>query len=88
MVKISPEWVTGPEQDKSSGRVATLSLWTGLLTAYLKERNAPSPGPRSLISLESSTYSGVNIRVPSQRISTVQCNRSAIIVLRRTNTRM
>ena len=30
MVEISPEWVTGPEQGKSSGRVATFSLWTGL----------------------------------------------------------
>ena len=30
MVKISPEWVTGPVQGKSSGRVATFSLWTGL----------------------------------------------------------
>ena len=30
VVKISPEWVTGPEQDKSSGRIATFSLWTGM----------------------------------------------------------
>jgi len=30
-LKMSPEWVTGPEQGKSSGRVATFSLWTGLL---------------------------------------------------------
>ena len=30
MVKISPEWVTGPEQGKSSGRIATFSLWTGM----------------------------------------------------------
>ena len=30
MVKISPEWVTGPEQGKSSGRIATCSLWTGM----------------------------------------------------------
>ena len=29
MVKIFPEWVTGPEQGKSSGRIATFSLWTG-----------------------------------------------------------
>jgi hypothetical protein len=29
VVKISPEWVTGPEQQgKSSGRIATFSLWT------------------------------------------------------------
>ena len=28
---MSPEWVMGPEQGKSSGRVATFSLWTGLL---------------------------------------------------------
>ena len=30
MVKISPEWVTGPEQGKSNGRIATFSLWTGM----------------------------------------------------------
>ena len=30
MVKISPEWVTGPEQGKSSDRTATFSLWTGM----------------------------------------------------------
>ena len=28
MVKISSEWVTGTEQGKSSGRIATFSLWT------------------------------------------------------------
>ena len=30
VVKIFPEWVTGPEQGKSSGRIATFSLWTGI----------------------------------------------------------
>ena len=30
VVNISPEWVTGPEQGKSSGRIATFSLWTGM----------------------------------------------------------
>ena len=30
MVKISPEWVTGSEQGKSSGRIATFSLWTAM----------------------------------------------------------
>jgi hypothetical protein len=30
VVKISPEWVTGPEQGKSSGRIAIFSLWTGV----------------------------------------------------------
>ena len=30
VVKLSPEWVTGPEQGKSSGRIATFSLWTGM----------------------------------------------------------
>ena len=29
LVIISPEWVTGPEQGKSSGRIATFSLCTG-----------------------------------------------------------
>jgi len=28
VVKIYPEWVTGPEQGKSSGRIAIFSLWT------------------------------------------------------------
>ena len=32
MVKISLEWVTGSEQGKSTGRIATFSLWTGLFT--------------------------------------------------------
>jgi hypothetical protein len=27
---MSPEWVTGPEQCKSSGSISTFSLWTGL----------------------------------------------------------
>ena len=30
VVKMSPEWVTGPEQVKSSGRTAIFSLWTGM----------------------------------------------------------
>ena len=30
LLKISPKWVTGPEQGKSSGRIATFSLWTGV----------------------------------------------------------
>ena len=30
VVKISPEWVTSPEQGKSSCRIATFSLWTGM----------------------------------------------------------
>ena len=32
MVKISLEWVTGTEQGKSSGTIATFSLWTGMIT--------------------------------------------------------
>ena len=32
VVEISPEWVMGPEQVKSGGRVATFSLWTGLFS--------------------------------------------------------
>jgi hypothetical protein len=31
VVKISPEWVMDPEQGKISGRIATFSLWTGML---------------------------------------------------------
>ena len=30
MAKIYSEWVTGPEQGKSSGRIAKFSLWTGM----------------------------------------------------------
>jgi len=30
LVRISPEWVTRTEQGKSSGRIATFSLWTGI----------------------------------------------------------
>ena len=30
MVKISLEKVTGPERGKSSGGIATFSLWTGM----------------------------------------------------------
>jgi len=30
VVKTSPEWVMGPEQGKSSGRIATFSLWTSV----------------------------------------------------------
>jgi hypothetical protein len=30
VVKISPEWVTAPEQGKSNGRIATFILWTGV----------------------------------------------------------
>jgi hypothetical protein len=31
VVKISPEWVTGPEQGKSSGRVATFRRTAGYI---------------------------------------------------------
>jgi len=30
VVKVSPELVMGPERGKSSGRVVTFSLWTGM----------------------------------------------------------
>jgi len=30
VVKIPPEWVTGPEQGKSSGSITNLILWTGM----------------------------------------------------------
>jgi len=30
MVKISPKWITSLEQGKSSGRIATFSLWTDM----------------------------------------------------------
>jgi len=38
VVKISPEWVTGPEQGKSSGRIATFSLWTGMFRDGISSR--------------------------------------------------
>jgi len=31
VVKISPKWVKDPEQAKSRGRIATFSLWAGML---------------------------------------------------------
>jgi hypothetical protein len=31
VIELSPEWVTGPEKVKSSGRIATFSFWTGVL---------------------------------------------------------
>ena len=37
MVKISSEWVTGQEQGKSSGRIATFSLWTDMFLEKLLE---------------------------------------------------
>ena len=40
MFKISPEWVTGPERVKSSGRIATFSLWTGMF----RDGVSPIPG--------------------------------------------
>jgi len=30
VVQISPEWVTAPEQGKSSGRIVTFNLWTDI----------------------------------------------------------
>ena len=30
VVKISPKWITGPEQGKSSGGIVTFSLWTDM----------------------------------------------------------
>jgi hypothetical protein len=30
VIEMSPEWVMGPEQGKSSGRIAAFSLWTGV----------------------------------------------------------
>jgi len=35
VVEISSEWVTGPEQGKSSGRIATFSLWTGVFISVI-----------------------------------------------------
>jgi len=40
VLKISPEWVTGQEQGKSSGRTATFNLWTGMF----RDDISPIPG--------------------------------------------
>jgi len=40
VVKISPEWVTGAEQGKSSGRIATFSLWTAMFRDGMDEKNS------------------------------------------------
>jgi hypothetical protein len=40
VIKISPEWVTGPEQGKSSGRIAIFSLWTDMF----RDGISSSPG--------------------------------------------
>ena len=45
MVKISPEWVTGPEQGKSSGRIANFSLWTGMF----RDGTSSIPGERVIL---------------------------------------
>jgi len=44
VVKISPEWVTGPEQGKSSGRIVTFSLWTGMF----RDGISSIPGERAI----------------------------------------
>jgi len=38
VVKISLEWVTSPEQGKSSGRIATFSQWTGMFRDRLQNK--------------------------------------------------
>jgi hypothetical protein len=38
MVEISPEWVTGTEQGKSSGRITTFSLWTGVFISITTKK--------------------------------------------------
>jgi len=35
VVKISPEWVIDPQKGKSSGRIATFSLWTGMFRYFI-----------------------------------------------------
>jgi hypothetical protein len=39
VVKISPERVTGPEQGKSSGRIVTFNLWTGVFRDGITQGN-------------------------------------------------
>jgi hypothetical protein len=34
VIEMSSEWVTGPGQGKSSGRIATFSLWTGVAMGW------------------------------------------------------
>jgi len=35
LVQISPEWVKGTHQSKSSGRIATFSLWTDMVDPWI-----------------------------------------------------
>ena len=48
MVKISPGWVTGPEHGKSSGRIATFSLLTGMFRNCISSISGETVIPLSL----------------------------------------
>ena len=52
MVEISPAWVTGPEQGKSSGRIATFSLWTGMFRDGISSISGETDIPLSLLLCE------------------------------------
>jgi hypothetical protein len=43
MGKIFPEWVTAPGQGKSSGRITTYSLWTGMFRVGISSNSNKSP---------------------------------------------
>jgi len=70
LVKISPEWVTGPEQGKASGRLATFSLketkgktGTGQQVAHLHDRYVMMMMMMKLVRLMSlnETYSSIRV---------------------------
>jgi hypothetical protein len=48
---MSHEWVTGPEQGKSSGKIATFSHWTGMfwdaISSRLIKKTTPQKAERT-----------------------------------------
>ena len=73
MDKISREWVTGPEQGKRSGGIATFSLWTGMfrdgISQIAKELKI-TPILEKLLEYKRSWIQHVN-RMPRNRLPRV-----------------
>jgi len=71
VVKISSEWVTGPEQGKYSGRIATFSLWTDYKTnAQIAKELKITPILDKLLEYKTSCIRHVN-RMPRNRLPRV-----------------
>jgi len=71
VVKISPEWVTGPGQGKSSGRIATFNLWTGYKTnAQIAKDLKITPILDKLLEYKRSWIQHIN-RMPRNRLPKV-----------------